>query len=659
MEKKENPSTTPSQGPKKLEPIETPDLTQEKIAMLREIFPNCVTEGEDGLAVEWETLRQELSPNLIEGHAERYLMTWPGRRKAILGSALPAKLFLRPIEAQSVDFENTANLYIEGDNLDALKMLGLAYFECVKMIYIDPPYNTGNDFIYKDDFKASAKEHKLKSQQIDEKGGRLVSNPQSNGRFHSNWLSMMYPRLKLAKRLLSKDGVILVNIDEHEFANLSKIMDDIFGENNSLGVIVWDKRNPKGDSRKIASQHEYIFSYARNIDELVKKHNVQRPKKNATQIIAKAVRLFGDIKKGKSLEEINKDFRSWLSKQDKFSGGEKSYSKIDENGRVYRGVSMAWPNDNSAPSDYRIPILHPVTKKQCNIPSKGWRYPSATIQSLISQGLILFGEDENTQPQRKYFLDENMYENVPSVLYYGGSDSDLLKELGIQFNNPKVTEICKEHISIFTDKDSLILDFFSGSATMAQAVMELNAEDGGNRRYILVQLPEATAAESEARKAGYATIAEIGKERIRRAAQKIQKETGAEIDYGFRVMRLEEREKPGHDLFSYEEGIPIDELTRLFQLMLSKGIPLHGKVKETRVRGKKVYDVDNRYLLASFEDKIDLAFAHELAALGPRAISLLESSLGDQDKVNIKLSFGRGSSRGLRPDGIPIELWLL
>ena len=358
----------------------------------------------------------------------------------------------------------------------------------------------------------------------DEDENRLFKNTDSNGRFHSDWCSMIYSRLLLARNLLSDTGVIVINMDENEITNLQKICAEVFGASNDLGTIIWDKRNPKGDAQGVSYQHEYILVYAKNKYTFTSQCKMQRPKKNAAAILKKASQLFSKLSTSYTLSDINRDFSTWMRTQTDFSGGEKAYNRIDENGDVYRPVSMAWPNKKKAPDDYFIPLIHPVTGKECPIPERGWRNPSSTMQKMLESGLILFGKDETTIPNSKYLLKENMYENIPSMLYYGGSDTDLLSQLGIPFDTPKVVDICAEHIKSFSSNGDVILDFFSGSATTAHAVMQLNAEDGGHRKFIMVQLPEKCDEASEAYKAGYKNICEIGKERIRRAGEKIKSE---------------------------------------------------------------------------------------------------------------------------------------
>lgn len=448
---------------------------------------------------------------------ERYELIWPGKAESICLANTKTNMVLVPCSEDSLCEETTKNLYIVGDNLDALKLLQEDYAGKIKLIYIDPPYNTGKDRLYRDAF------------------GRKGRDEHS----HASWLNLMYPRLMLARELLRDDGAILINIDEHEQANLAKICEELFGSRNDLGTIVWDKRNPKGDARGIAMQHEYILAYAKDHESLTKAHKIMRPKKNAQRILDQAAKIFCE---NPDLEQANKKLSAWAAGQRDLTGGERAYCKLDENGEVYRPVSMAWPNKKKAPDEYFIPLIHPVTGKPCPVPRRGWRNPPETMARLMEQGLILFGPDETTQPTRKYYLKENMMENIPSILYHGGSDDQMLREMGIPFDNPKVVSVVKEHIQAFTNPGDIVLDFFSGSATTAHAVMELNAEDGGARPFIMVQSAEETRQPSPARQAGFNSISQLGQARIRRAGEKLlQKSADSEkLDVGFRVLCVEE-----------------------------------------------------------------------------------------------------------------------
>lgn len=596
--------------------------------------------GEVVRAIDKDVLMQEVSCTVVDGNEERYQFTWPDKKKSMLLANAPINKTLRPCREESVDFDTTENLYIEGDNLEVLKLLQETYLGKIKMIYIDPPYNTGNDFVYNDDFSMSEEEFAKANKTYDEDGNRLVKNLDSNGRFHTDWLNMLYPRLKLAKDLLSEDGIILINMDENELVNLYKICYEVFGEQNDLGTIVWDKRNPKGDAQGVSAQHEYILLFAKNKIAFLEHNKVVRPKKNAAAIIKKAQSLFSKMSLTYTLEDINKDFSAWMRVQNDFSGGEKAYNKIDEKGNVYRPVSMAWPNKKKAPDDYFVPLVHPVTGKPCPVPDRGWRNPSATMKKMLDNGQILFGKDETTIPNSKYLLKDNMYENIPSLIYYGGSDVAYLEEIGIPFETPKAVDVCKEHIVSFTSEDDIVLDFFSGSATTAHAVMGANAQDGGHRRFILVQLPENCGIDTALYKAGYKTICDAGKDRIRKSGSRIE-ET---IDKGFRVLKCDtsnmkdvyyspsDFDKNLLDLMAdniKEDRTPED---LLFQVMLDLGVELSSKIEATTIAGKKVFDVADGFLIACFDKDVNDETIKAIAQKQPYYFVMRDSSL-ENDSV--------------------------
>ena len=611
--------------------MQTGDIANENFRKLAELFPNAVTEtidenGEVVRAIDKDILMQEISTRVVEGNEERYQFTWPDKRQAMRLASTPIAATLRPCREESVNFDTTENLYIEGDNLDVLKLLRETYLGKVKMIYIDPPYNTGNDFVYEDDFSRDTGDYIANSGQFDDIGNRLVENTESNGRFHTDWLNMIYPRLKVAKDLLSDDGVIFISIDENEIINISKVCNEIFGENNNLGIIIWDKRNPKGEVIGVAQQHEYILIFCKNKNSFADSDYFYRHKEHGLMMLDKAEQL---IKKyGAGSQEATIQYREWINSHKKdFSGGELAYCFLDDQGKIYRPVSMAAP-DKPETRSHR-PLIHPVTKKKCPVPAKGWRYPDSTMDSLLEKNLILFGEDEKTQPRRKYLLTENLIERVPSLLYYGGNgDSE-----NLPFDNPKPTILLKRLLETATSGDPIVLDFFSGSATTAHAVMQLNAEDGGNRKFIMVQLPEICDEKSEAAKAGYKNICEIGKERIRRAGRKIQEElaekqaekaddllAGTEpapsLDTGFRVLKLDSTNmkevyyNPAatlqEDLLGRVDNIKEDRTPEdlLFQVMLELGILPSSKIEQSTIAGKQVFNVADNFLLACFDDNV-------------------------------------------------------
>jgi adenine-specific DNA-methyltransferase len=400
---------------------------------------------------------------------------------------------------------DSGNMIIHGDNLEALKALLPEYEGRVKCIYIDPPYNTGNEsWVYNDNVNDPKIAKWL--QTVVGKEGEDLSR-------HDKWLCMMYPRLKLLHRFLSEQGIIIIHIDENAYTLLHLLLIEIFGRNNELGTLIWDKKNPKGDANKISYQHESILLFAKNHQNV--KEDLIRKKKNALSILSKAEQLFSKIGKTQypenlkeivkqydlpksileqnasiaTLESINQEFRAWIKKQD-FTGGETAYNTIDQYGNVFQSVSMAWPNKKKAPEDYFIPLIHPVTKKPCTVPDKGWRFPSKSMEELLQKDEILFGIDETTQPRRKYILKNNLYENISSIIRFGGSDDKFQAEIGIKLENPKPFHFANEILGYFTKEKDIVLDSFAGSGTTAHAVLNLNREDGQNRRFILIEMME-------------------------------------------------------------------------------------------------------------------------------------------------------------------------
>lgn len=630
----------------------TPDIAEENIQKLRQIFPDVFTEDK----VDFGKLQQVLG-NYVEDGKERYNFTWNGKGRALRLSQTPSLGTLRPCKEESKNWDTTQNLYLEGDNLEVLKLLQKSYHSKVKMIYIDPPYNTGGDFVYPDDFQDSLENYKKITGQVDSNGNRISTNTEASGRYHTDWLNMMYPRLRLARNLLRDDGVIFVNIDEHEVANMIKLCNEIFGEANDLGTIIWDKRNPKGAVSGVSYQHEYILVFAKNKSIFSERCTLKRVKKNAESMLKKAQSIFKKVGLTFSIEDANKEFQEWLSSQKDLSGGEAAYRYIDSNGEVYRPVSMAAP-DKPETRSHR-PLLHPVSNKPCPVPAKGWRFTDQSMDELVLNNEILFGKDETTQPNRKYLLKENIYENIPSLLYYGGSDTDILADLGIPFETPKVVTIVKEHINSLTQNGDIILDFFSGSSTTAHAVMQLNAEDSGNRKFIMVQLPELTDEKKEAYKAGYMNICEIGKERIRRAGEKIKeeskdKENIVNLDVGFKVLKLDSSNirkwQPDYDNLeqslldytdNYVEGRT--ELDVVYEIMLKYGLDLTYPVDEFTLADKKVYSIGFGMLIICLDDDITtevvesiLALVKELAPESTRVVFKDNGFKTDSNKTNIK-----------------------
>lgn len=516
------------------------DLARENIERLKALFPQIVADGK----VDFDVLRQLLGDEVEEGE-ERYGLNWKGKRRARAFAMTPSLGTLRPAPEDSVEWDTTQNIMIEGDNLEVLKLLRRSYAGKVKLIYIDPPYNTGGDFVYPDDYKSPLNSYRKLVGEIGEEGQRLASNSETSGRFHSSWLNMIYPRILLSRELLREDGIFLTHCDEHEIENYTSVITDVFGPAAHLGTIIWDKRNPKGDAKKVSYQHEYLLLFSADPEALFRRAPLKRPKAGGAKIIEAAREFVSD---SADIDEAREAFRGWIRRQNDLTGGEKMYNRLTDDGRVYRLVSMAWPNKKRAPDEYFIPLIHPLTKKECPVPERGWRNPPSTMEDLIENELIEFGPTHETQPQRIYFLDENMSENIPSIVGYAGSDDALLAELGIPFDQPKPVAFVRRLISWFSAEDDIIFDFFAGSGTVGQAVWEQNFADGASRRFLLTQLPEpldpdVPEQEQAARVlSGLGhdlTIAELTKERLRRAGKKFDEEhPNAPTDTGFRVYKL-------------------------------------------------------------------------------------------------------------------------
>ncbi|WP_260604498.1 site-specific DNA-methyltransferase [Enterococcus faecium] len=519
----------------------------------------------------------------------------------------PTVATLKPNKAKSKNWDETQNLYIEGDNLEVLKILQKSYANKVKLIYLDPPYNTGSDFVYQDSFSDSIKNYLEVTGQVDEDGTKLSTNAETSGRYHTNWLNMMYSRLKLGRSLLTDDGVMFISIDEHEISNLEKLVSELFGENNLAGTIIWDKRNPKGDSKGVAMQHEYVIVVAKSLEIFSSKNEFKRLKKNAEGMLRKAKQIINKIGADFTLSDANDEYRKWVNAQDSFSGGERAYSKIDEKGNVYQSVSMAAP-DKPETRSHR-PLIHPETAKPTAVPTKGWRYTDDAMDKLLDQKLIIFGKDETTIPRRKYLLSENMYENVPSLYYNGKSGSTDVSNLEMKttyFDNPKPVDLLKQIIQSTTTENDIILDFFSGSATTAESVMKQNSEDDNNRQFIMVQLPEIIEdKKSDGYKDGFRNIPEIAEERIRRAGDKIigeNPELADKLDIGFKVFELEKSNlkkwnTEPEDLVTMlgsiqdnlEPGSTEDDL--VYEIMLKQGLGLTLPIEKFVVGDANIYKI--------------------------------------------------------------------
>ena len=607
--------------------MQTLDGVKNNIDKIAVLFPNCITEKMDERgqlvhAVDFDKLRQELSSEIVEGREERYQFTWPDKKKAVLLANSPINATLRPIREESVDFDNTQNLYIEGDNLDVLKCLKETYFGKVKMIYIDPPYNTGNDFVYEDDFAESSSEYLDKSGQYDGQGNRLVTNSETNGRFHTDWLNMIYPRLKVAMDLMTQDGVIFISIDDNEIENLRKICDEIFGEDNFIATLVWERAfAPKNDAKFISNSHDYIIMYAKSID---------------------------DFKIGRLSRTAEADAR---------------YSNPDNDPR---GV---WQSDNLTVKSYSASCDYPITTPSGRVvePPAGrcWSLSPKAFGERLQDNRIWFGSDGNGVPRIKRFLNELKFEGMAptSILFYkevGHSQEgaqEVIKLFGDKgvFDGPKPIRLLQRLITLANlNNDSIVLDFFSGSASTAHALMQMNAERKKSCKFIMVQIPEEVS--DKKKNVGYDTICEIGKERIRRAGKKFkdeitskQQEAGmfadeekvAPLDTGFRVLKLDSSnmedvyyapsEYSQADLFAKTENVKSDRTPEdlLFQVMLELGATLDSKIEQSTIDGKTIFNVADGYLVACFDIEIDDTIVIAIAKMEPQYAVFRDSSMAD------------------------------
>ena len=636
------------------------DGVQRNIELIGSLFPNAVTEvmrdGKVERAIDFDVLRQELSDCIVEGREERYQFTWPDKKKAMLAANAPITATLRPVVADSVGRDGTPggfdseNLYIEGDNLEVLKLLQETYLGKVKMIYIDPPYNTGNDFVYEDDFAQNTGEYMANSGQYDEEGNRMVTNTESNGRFHTDWLNMIYPRLRLAKDLLADDGVIFISLDDNEIKNLMKICDEIFGEANFVDCITWNKRVPKNDNNGIGNIHEYVLVY---VKDATFKRQFTMQKDGLDEIYT----LLDECKrKHLPISKAEAKLKE-LYKERGFDRGITLYNCLDDNYEPWGKINMSWPNaDTFGP---RYDVIHPGTHKPTKVPDRGWRWTESTFNANVDYenavqrydgswvcGGIWFAKDENTQPSSiKYLRDVGrmLLRSIISLKSDGGIEVEKLFEGKSYFPYPKPVALLELLINSLEEKDGIILDFFSGSATTAHAVIQLNAEDGGHRKFIMVQLPEPCDEKSEAYKAGYPNICEIGKERIRRAGRKIKEDAGltapADLDIGFRCLRLDESNmKPVYytpeamnqqTLQSFVDNVKPDRTPEdlLFQVMLDLGILLSSKIEENTIGGKKVFNVADNFLYACFDENVTETVITEIAKKKPYYFVMRDSSM--------------------------------
>lgn len=634
--------------------MHTQDITDVNIETIGRLFPNCLTErvvGKDkngkgiiGKGIDFDKLRQELSKDIVEGQQERYQFTWPGKREAMRIANTPTNMTLRPDRESSVDFDNTGNLYIEGDNLEVLKILREDYLGKVKMIYIDPPYNTGNDFVYEDDFSQTSGEFRGKSGMFDEDGNMILQNyevnSESNGRFHTDWLNMIYPRLKVARDLLTEDGVIFISIDDNEVENLRKVCDEVFGERNFIAQLIWERAfSPKNDARFVSNSHDYVLMFTRNIDSFV------------------------------------------IGRLDRTAEANARYSNPDNDPR---GV---WMSSDISVKTYNAACDYPITTPSGKIiePPAGrcWSLSKKAFFERLQDNRIWFGPNGDNTPRIKRFLSELKFDGMAptSILFYkdvGHSQEgaqevvSLFGDKGV-FDGPKPVRLLQRLITLANLKDdSIVLDFFSGSATTAHALMKTNLEKGTDRKFILVQLPEKVSDKKKDQ--GYGTICEIGKERIRRAGKKILEELATKkaenglfdkeseptrLDVGFRVLKLDTSNM--QDVYYtpedssaatlFDDNVKPDRTPEdlLFQVMLEYNLPLSAKIERKTIAGKEVFSVNDDYLIACFDENVNETVITEVAKRKPLYFIMRDSSLSsDQVADNFEQIFNAYSKDTIR-----------
>ena len=617
--------------------MHTPNRADDNFKKLAALFPNAVTEtinenGEVVRAIDKDVLMQEISCTVVEGKEERYQFTWPDKKKSMLLANAPISKTLRPCREESVDFDNTENLYIEGDNLEVLKLLQETYLNKIKLIYIDPPYNTGNDFLYEDNFTKNADTYLSESGQYNDDGKRLVINLESNGRYHTDWLNMMYPRLRIVKDLLSDDGVIFISIDDNEQENMKKLCNEVFGEKCFVAQIVWQKRTSPDARRIISAGHEYILVYVKNE---TRGHDVL----NSLP--------FDENDYARYKNPDNDPNGPWISTDCTAQGGHGTKDQF---------------YDLTTPAG-RIVKLQPGL---C------WRFTKKRMEEEIAAGHIWFGADGQGVPRKKTYLKDregkNMWTWWPNTEV--GHTQEATKEIASLFGKsglmdfPKPIRLMERIVHIATDKDSYVLDFFSGSATTAHAVMKQNALDNGTRKFILIQLRENIQQKSEAYKAGFETICELGKERIRRAGAKLKEElplTTQKLDIGFRVLKCDTSnmkdiyyspDQYETNLFDYmTENIKEDRTPEdlLFQVMLDLGVSLSSKIKESVIAGKKVFDVADGFLIACFDADVNDETITAIAQKQPYYFVMRDSSMAnDSVSTNFEQIFATYSPDTVR-----------
>lgn len=665
--------------------MRTSNKADENYKKLAEMFPNAVTEAIDETtgkvvrAIDKDVLMQEISCKVVDGNEERYQFTWPDKKKSVLLANAPINKTLRPCREESVDFDGTENLYIEGDNLEVLKLLQETYLGKIKMIYIDPPYNTGNDFVYEDDFAENTDEYLANSGQFDEVGNRLVTNTENNGRFHTDWLNMIYPRLKIAKNLLTEDGVILVHIDDNEYENLTKLGNEVFGEANFINIVTVKTKiggvSGSSEGKSLKDATEFIMIWAKNktmlefnptyikqkLFDRIKSYETEGKSWKYTSIMTK---LDGKevIKTDEKRNIVYYGYRTLETMSITAFAKQQGITEED----VYNKYADRIFQTTNAQSSVRQTVMKETAKFDypmygCEyVPIKG-KNEGSTIEILYKgeqRRMMMFLSNAVSRIDGTYYYLDKITTLWDDIQY-----NNLTKEGNIEFpNGKKPIKLLQRIIELTCDKDSIILDFFSGSASTAHAVMQMNLEDGGKRKFIMVQIPEETSEKSEAYKAGYKNICEIGKERIRRAAKKIAEENPkAKFDGGFRVLKLDSSNMKDvyynpEDFYSYFLDNLVDNIKEdrtpedlLFQVMLDLGILLSSKIEESVIGGKKVFNVENNYLIACFDENVTEDVITEIAKHKPYYFVMRDSSMvNDSVATNFEQIFASYSPDTIR-----------
>ena len=648
--------------------MHSPNLTQENIARIREILPGCITEasGEDGrlrLAVDFDQLRQELSESVVEGPQERYHLNWPGKREALLAANAPIAKTLRPCREESVDFDTTKNLFIEGDNLEALKLLQETYLGKVKMIYIDPPYNRkkGNNLVYRDDFVGNTYEYLTQSNQADEQGYRLVANTEANGRFHSDWLGMMYQRLRVARNLLAPAGVVAISIDDAETANVLHLCYEVFGELNFVGTLIW-KNATDNNPTNIAVEHESIHVFARSKSDLegVWKSSVSDVKEVLVKIGAELAEKHSD------LTDLQSAYTEWYRDNKTQLGPLADYKFIDGNG-VYAGSRSV---HNPGKEGYRYDVIHPDTGKACKQPLMGYRFPEESMKRLLSERRVLFGDDESKLIELKVYASE-FEDKLSSVFELDGRSGPydlkaLFPEGKKVFSNPKPVLLMERLISFMTGPQDICLDMFAGSSTLAHAMLELNRREGGSRRFISIQYPEIIGQDNKDAIEAYnfctqvglePLISEISKERTRRAGAALREKEGVpdwNRDVGFRVLKVDSSNMA--DVYYTPDAIEQGQLKiftvnikpdrkpedLLFQVLLDWGVDLSLPIRKEIIQGKTVFFVNEPPydLVACFDTGVNEDLVKELARFEPLRVVFRDTGfVSDAVKINVEQIF--------------------